>query len=106
MFGLQNTGTLPPKLELEGLEVATRPFPVHATAVDLSLDLYDPGEAIVGTLEYASDLLGPEAAARLIAHYQALLAEMAERPGARLSALELLPADERERLVVEWNRTE
>jgi amino acid adenylation domain-containing protein len=93
-----------PELEIAGLELT----PTHVeggTAVsDIALVL-DDDECIGGVLEYRTALLDREAAARMLRHFDTLLAAIvddAERP---VSALPLLPDWERRQQLEEWNDT-
>ncbi len=83
-----------------------------ATAkLDLVLAVVD-GAAAAGEaggprleLEYAADLFAASTAARLLAHYVALLLAAVEAPEAPLSRLPLLSAAERHQAIREWNDT-
>src|SRR6185369_2681203 len=73
--------------------------------LDLSLVLEEKGAAgLLGTLRYNRDLFDAPTMARLLGHWQSLLAAAAEEPVMRLSALPLLSAAEAEQLR-EWNAT-
>ncbi|HEX8906342.1 MAG TPA: amino acid adenylation domain-containing protein, partial [Longimicrobiaceae bacterium] len=55
--------------------------------------------------EYATDLFDAETVVRMEAHYRSLLRGMLADPQLRVSALPLLAAEERARVVEEWNAT-
>ena len=72
---------------------------------DLTLFMREQGGVLYGGLEYATDLFEAQTIERLTRHLQRLLQQVVAEPQRRLSELELLDTAERERLVVEWNRT-
>jgi amino acid adenylation domain-containing protein/FkbM family methyltransferase len=61
-------------------------------------------EGITVLWEYASALFDPPTVARMLGHFETLLAGMAESAGRRLSELELLTTAERRQLAA-WNAT-
>ncbi|MFI8930440.1 amino acid adenylation domain-containing protein [Streptomyces sp. NPDC053474] len=93
MLTLQNTEL--PHTELDGL--TARPEPVAATAAkfDLSLTL---GQDLDGELEYSADLFDPATARFLADSFGRFLAGAVTEPEARVSDVELLADDERDRL--------
>ncbi|QKW26034.1 non-ribosomal peptide synthase/polyketide synthase [Streptomyces seoulensis] len=56
-------------------------------------------------LRYAEDVFQPATADRILGHYATLLADALARPGTPVADLELLGADERRRLLTDWNDT-
>ncbi|MEI5102634.1 condensation domain-containing protein [Streptomyces sp. PmtG] len=72
---------------------------------DVALVLYDEGEELSGFLEYDSDLFDPAVTAALAEQYVRLLDVASRAPGTRLSALDPVPPDERERHLTAWNDT-
>jgi amino acid adenylation domain-containing protein len=90
-----------------GLETGLARLDTGTAKVDLSLHVTsraaERSAAGLGlVLEAAADLFRAETAERLLGHFQALLAGAAADPGARLSDLPLLTAEERVQ-IVEWN---
>src|SRR6185436_9900779 len=72
---------------------------------DLSLDLVETDLGLRGLLEYNTDLFDAATAARLASHFVTLLESIVADPSQRVGDLRLLPAEERERLLVDWNAT-
>jgi amino acid adenylation domain-containing protein len=103
MFVFQNTPGR--DLALDG--VTTRPFPVAVdTAMfDLTLTLFDTGDAVTGTLEYATDLFDAPTARRLVGRFERLLDAIVAEPEGRISEYDLLDPTERDLLVRQWNDT-
>ncbi|MET8827231.1 amino acid adenylation domain-containing protein [Streptomyces sp. NPDC004610] len=82
-------------------------FPFHGTGVHLDLGLYctETDGALEAFLTYRTDLWDPATIARLAGHWQRVLTGAAADPGAPVGTLELLGADERHRVLTEWNDT-
>jgi amino acid adenylation domain-containing protein len=105
MFALQNT-PMGGGSELPGLTMRPMPpTPGSETAAkyDLTLALTEGSGGIGGSLEYNVDLFDAPTMARLLDHWRALLAVAVADSGARLSALPLLGAEERQQLLREWS---
>ena len=103
MFVLQN-------LDVEGLRLGEAAVSFVAaqqrtSKFDLTLVMRERGGVIEAGLEYAMDLFEVQTIGRLAGHLQRVLAQVAADPKRRVRDLELLDQAERERLVVEWNRT-
>ncbi len=65
-----------------------------------------PGRQLQLIVGYDENRFDAATAARLLAQVGRMLEQMADRPDARLAQLEMTDADERRRVVEEWNRTE
>ncbi|WP_225835905.1 non-ribosomal peptide synthetase [Streptomyces sp. NK08204] len=105
MFVLQNT---PDQhgWSLPGLDVEPFTVTLPDAKFDLTLMMSEhPDGGLRGALEYRTDLFERDTVARLADHLGTLLETVAREPGARLSRLCLLTAEERRRTVVEWNDT-
>ena len=103
MFVLQNA-PMGGGSELPGLTMRPMP-PASETPAkyDLTLVLTEGIGGIGGSLEYNVDLFDAPTMVRLLDHWRALLAGAVADPGARLSALPLLGAAERQQLLREWS---
>ncbi|HEX8273804.1 MAG TPA: amino acid adenylation domain-containing protein, partial [Longimicrobiaceae bacterium] len=73
---------------------------------DLSLVLQEDGSTLFGYLEFSTDLFEAATVERMRGHLLTLLGQVAADPARRISALPLLSADERRRVVREWNATD
>ncbi|MGH8583366.1 MAG: amino acid adenylation domain-containing protein [Gammaproteobacteria bacterium] len=102
-FALQNVPDL--ELRLAGLEV--RRVPVHSgtSKSDLFLSLTESGGTLEGEIEYSADLFAVESIQGLARHFRTLLAAIVAEPHARLAELPLLDAQERKRVLLDWNDT-
>ena len=96
----------PEAAALQGLRVTPLEAERCAAKFDLELDLTAGPGGLTGMLEYAAELFEPATARRMAEHLGRLLEQAAAHPDRRISALELMGAAERARVVGEWNRTD
>ena len=78
----------------------------HTAKFDLSLELDDQPEGLVGWFEYRTDLFEEATIARMAGHWQVLLESIVADPEQRLSDLSLLTEKEHHQLLVKWNATQ
>jgi len=116
VFALQNAPMA--QLELPGLTLA--PFQVETTTARFDLEFYlwecgenfrslwgdswQQSEGLRGVLVYNTDLFEEDAIARMLQHFQTLLAGIVANPNTNLADLPLLTSLEQQQLV-EWNQT-
>ena len=72
---------------------------------DLEFSFGDDGEKLCGAITYATDLFDRATITAMAQHLQNLLAGACEDPSKAVSALAVLGAEERKRIVYEWNDT-
>ncbi|HEV7669747.1 MAG TPA: non-ribosomal peptide synthase/polyketide synthase [Thermoanaerobaculia bacterium] len=104
MFLLQNAGG--EALEVAGLRLRAVGSPATTAKFDLTLALEETGGELIGSVEYATALFDPSTMARLVGHFERLLAGALADPDLALSALPLLGPAERWQAVGEWNDTQ
>jgi amino acid adenylation domain-containing protein len=102
-FNLERVGG---GLSFPGLEVAVDPCPKAFVNFDLFLNVVESEEGLVLDCDYNRDLFDPETVERWLGHLETLLEGLAENPRRPVTALPLLTETERQRLLVEWNRTQ
>ncbi|HEX9940303.1 MAG TPA: amino acid adenylation domain-containing protein, partial [Longimicrobium sp.] len=78
----------------------------RTTKFDLSLDLMVTSRGLAGGLTYSTDLFEAGTIRRMLDHLRRVLEQVAADPDVRLSRIGLAGAEERRRVVEEWNRTE
>ena len=103
MFILQNAPKQ--RLELPGLTLEELEFDPGTAKFDLTVDMAEVDAGLSCAFEYSTDLFEASTITRMLGHFRSLLEGAAADPGQRLSALPILDASERHRLVVEWNDT-
>ncbi|MEM1290627.1 MAG: amino acid adenylation domain-containing protein [Cyanobacteria bacterium P01_H01_bin.162] len=93
-------------ISLPGLTLKPLPQAYSTAKLDLSVDLYETPDGIVGGFEYNRDLFEPATIRRMVAHFQTLLAGIAAAPHQPIAELPLLTAAEQHQQLVEWNDTQ
>ncbi|MGH2508157.1 MAG: non-ribosomal peptide synthetase, partial [Ktedonobacteraceae bacterium] len=79
---------------------------VGTSKFDLSLELDDRPEGLIGRFEYNSDLFDASTIERMVGHWQTLLTSIVANPAQRLTELPILTAPECEQLLTTWNATQ
>ncbi|MFJ8469203.1 non-ribosomal peptide synthetase, partial [Streptomyces swartbergensis] len=114
MLTLQNAGGPGggPSAALPGLRTDSLPTDGVAAKFDLDVSMGETFDAagapagLRGMLIAAADLFDPETADRIAGYLVRVLSVIAEDTDVRLSAVDVLDAGERRRLVEEWNDTD
>ena len=104
MFVLQNAPMS--ALELPGLTLTPLESNSDSAKFDLTLQMTETEEGLVGSLEYNTDLFEENTIHRMAGHLQTLLEGVVANPQQHLSELPLLIDSERHQLLREWNNTE
>ncbi len=73
---------------------------------DLTLNMEDRGQELVGALEYSTDLFEDATISRMIRNFESLLEGIVHDPDTRLGYLPLISSEERHQLLNEWNATQ
>jgi non-ribosomal peptide synthetase component F len=92
--------------ELPGLVLEPLPASTGTAKFDLTLGVGERPDGLVATLEHDLDLFDPATAARWVRHLTTLVRAAVEDPERRISELPLLSPEEREEILLAWNRTE
>ena len=91
---------------LGDVEIAALEYHAPTSKVDLTLELKETDDGLEGWFEYSTDLFDESTVGRMAAQFERLLESIVSDPARRISELDILPSDERRRLLVEWNATE
>ncbi|MHA7958668.1 non-ribosomal peptide synthase/polyketide synthase [Streptomyces sp. L500] len=106
LFGLQNTAKQ--NIDLPGVTASGTSIDTGVSRVDLSINIVEAaapdGSAagLTGVLEFSTDLYDRSTIEAFTARWVRVLQAMVTTPGARLSEVDLLAADERARLLEQW----
>jgi amino acid adenylation domain-containing protein len=90
---------------LEGVETRGVDLSLRAAKFDLTLGAVPAADGLRLALEYNADLFDPETAERMLAGLRALLDGASADPARRVSALELMDAEERARVTAAATRS-
>jgi len=104
MFALQNQP--PESLSLEQLQTETLELYNQTAKFDLSFTLTETDNAINGQVEYATSLFSQSRIEQMMAHWLNLLQAIVTQPDTTLWQLPLMNEGERQKILVDWNRTQ
>jgi amino acid adenylation domain-containing protein len=94
------------RLELPGLELRPLASSTGTAKFDLSVEVFEHADGLHVTFEYDTDLFDAATIARMADHFGRLLEQVAADPSVSVGELRLLGPAERQRQVVDWNRTD
>ena len=102
-FALSEEGA---RMNLGGLEVESITLEQRVAQVDLTLVTAEMEGGLAASFQYSTDLFEPSTIRQMLGHLESVLRVASATPDARLAALPLLNASERQQLLVEWNDTQ
>jgi amino acid adenylation domain-containing protein len=91
--------------EFPGLTVDDFDIENSTVKFDLSLDVIERANGLRATFSYNTDLFNPATIQRMMRNWLTLLDSIAAGPEQRITELQLLHAEERRRLLHDWNQT-
>jgi amino acid adenylation domain-containing protein len=103
MFTLQNAPVN--GVPAAGLTLTVLPVETDTAKFDLTLSVAQTADGLQATFEYSSVLFDAPTIARMAEHFRVLLEAIDADADARVSALPVLTAAERRRVLFDWNRT-
>jgi amino acid adenylation domain-containing protein len=75
-------------------------------SIDLAFDVFDVPEGLMVRIEYSTDLFDRATIERMVDHFRMLLSGVTENPDMPVGELPMLTPEERQQLLVTWNRTD
>jgi len=90
---------------LEGLSIREETIDLGVSKFDLTLFATDQEDTIELALEFSTELFELETAERILVHLSNLLTSIAEDPTQQISQISFLGAQEKLKLLIEWNDT-
>jgi amino acid adenylation domain-containing protein len=103
MFVMQNTPRA--SLTLAGLDLQEVKVETQQAHLDLTMSVAERAGELECVLEYRSELWERQTMERLLVHWERLLEAAAVEVQTPIGKLEMLGVEERQQLLVEWNRT-
>ncbi|GAA0583916.1 amino acid adenylation domain-containing protein [Kribbella sandramycini] len=105
MFAWQNN--VRPELDLPGVDVGVEPVSTNTAKFDLFFNLSpdSTGDAVIGGVEYASDLFDRSTAEAIAARFVRVVEQVVAEPARKIGLVDVLSPGERELLVDGWNDT-
>lgn len=105
MFALQNSPL--PSIKLPNLEISQIvSFDNGSARFDLEMHLWESPGGLRGDVVYSTDLFNSDTIQRLIGHFKTLLGGIVSNPQHRVAELPILTADERQKILIEWQQTQ
>ncbi|MFG3422746.1 amino acid adenylation domain-containing protein [Micromonospora sp. NPDC048063] len=95
----------PAPLRLPGIDATCVEVPTHTAKFDLTVAVRPGADGLDAVVEYRTDLFDAATVARLAGHFRTLLADLLADPDVRIRDARLLAAEERRRMLVDWNDT-
>ncbi|HEX6287552.1 MAG TPA: amino acid adenylation domain-containing protein, partial [Herpetosiphonaceae bacterium] len=93
-------------LNVGGLELESVALEQPVAQFDVTLMLAETARGLAGAWQYNADLFDAATIARMAGHFQTLLASIAANPEQPIAELPLLTEAERQRMLIDWNRSE
>jgi amino acid adenylation domain-containing protein len=103
-FSLNNN--FMPALEIGELTLTILEAERATTQFDLSLDMLEQQEELIGTFEYSSDLFNADTITHIAEHFQTLLAGIVANPKQQIASLPLLTKAAKNDLLWKWNNNQ
>ena len=103
MFVLQNNPE--ETLALPELDITLKEVETGIAKFDLTLNVAESNGTLSASLEYASDLFDRATIKRMSGHFTELLHSVTANPDQPVHQLNILPAEERQQLLMDWNDT-
>ena len=103
MFVLQNAPDS--AMNLEDLSVSRVRGGGETAKFDLTLSVSETAQGLRVSLQYNTDLFEDATIARWLGHYETLLEAIVKEPDRSLSEFSFLRQEEREQLLLDWNKT-
>lgn len=102
MFGLQSLSSTPSFGDLESsfVQLCTK-----TSKFDLYFDLREERDGLKGIVEFATSLFAKNSIIRMVAQYKKTLQALVKNPNQPIWQISILPDEEENKLLVEWNDT-
>jgi len=104
MFVLQNTPSLP-EWKMTDVKLTQVPLHQHTSKFDITFNLSETANGLVGEIEYCTDLFREDTIAQMAAHYINLLGSIATNPGVPIDELNMLSDAQTDKLLHAFNDT-
>ncbi|MGE5339998.1 MAG: amino acid adenylation domain-containing protein, partial [Candidatus Omnitrophota bacterium] len=95
-----------PEIRIAGLKLGAYPYHRQSAQMDLKFRMVEIGGDLSCTLEYSTGLFNEETIRRLANYFKTAVSAVLSDPSQTLSAIDLLPEDEKQKLLVDFNNVE
>ncbi|MCB1853172.1 MAG: AMP-binding protein, partial [Gammaproteobacteria bacterium] len=87
----------------QSLRISLVPVALRTARCDLECNVLETADNLGARLVYNTDLFDASTISRMLEHYERLLHAVVAAPESRVDELDLLTAEERQQLLVQWN---
>ena len=94
------------KFDFGNIEVVSIETPKQFVTFEIGINAVEYGEGLLLECDYNSDLFEAATIERWLGHFGTLLESIAQDPTVPLAEIDILSADERHKILVEWNQTD
>ncbi|MCP4148684.1 MAG: hypothetical protein GY757_13135, partial [bacterium] len=92
-------------VEIPGLKLEAYEFERKTSKFDLTLDSYESGENLAFEFEYSTELFQNRTILRFQNYFETLVSSVLETPEITIGAIDIIPAEEKKRILYEFNET-
>jgi len=103
MFALQNIDM--PQMEMKGLKIKPYKYESNTANFDLFLQAFESERGLRFSLNYCTKLFKKETILRFIQYFKTIISSAIARPGGKISGIEILTEEERQRVLYDFNDT-
>ncbi len=89
-----------------GLELAPVGYYLGVSEFDLSVDAFNDPDSVFFIFEYNVDLFEEDTIRNMTEHFKNILYDIVREPNQSIANLNLLTENERQQLLIDWNKTE
>ncbi|HEY9194980.1 MAG TPA: amino acid adenylation domain-containing protein, partial [Mucilaginibacter sp.] len=104
MFTLQNTPEIP-ELKLDDVTLSAETAEDTTSKFDISLNLVETANGLVGGLTYNTDLFKAETMERMIGHFTTILQSVVQTPAEVIGRINMLSSEEKQQQLKDFNAT-
>ena len=106
VFVMQNFAASKPKKTEPQVKLKPYQFETKIAKFDLTLQAVETKEKLLFILEYCTKLFKTETIKRFIDYFKKILKAIIENPEQKIAKIEILPTEEKNRLLFEFNQTD
>ncbi|MCP4156634.1 MAG: amino acid adenylation domain-containing protein, partial [bacterium] len=92
-------------LEIPGITLKPYEYTNRTAKFDLTFTCKIINETLVISIEYSTNLFKPETIRRIITYFKKLIPAIHRNPGAKIAQLEVMPEEEKRKILYEFNDT-
>jgi amino acid adenylation domain-containing protein len=104
MFSMQNNSL--PEIEMPGLTLLPYEYKINTSKFDMTLTALEQDDKLLFSFIYSTVLFRVETIQRFTGYFKRVVSQALEHPGGKLSDIDILPDEEKQQLIYDFNATE